>query len=614
MKLFPPPQKAQFDKKKRDLSSASWMILPSDADFALKKRSMEMAKEYSKSFLHKVTVTAGLPSAGETLLVMKRKKSIAPQGYSLTLVEKGPIELAASCDCGFYYGLLTLAQILKTPAATPLFAITDKPDLGERGYMLDISRTKVPTMATLKEMIKSLSRLRYNSIQLYMEHTFAFAEHERVWADFSPMTSEEIMELDAYCHEYFMELVPNLNSFGHLNRFLRFEEYRHLAECDPPFIHISGMPMQGVLAPNDAALKFMEKLYKEFLPNFTSRKINIGCDETVELGKGRSREICEKKGEQKVYLEFLNKLNSLAGKEGFAVEFWGDIIVKSPELIPLLPKGITGLVWGYEPTSPFDKNTEAFKKAGIDFLVCPGASTWGALLGRVRVMVENIRNGVVNCQKNGGRGLLLTDWGDGGHHQYLPISFPGITMAGGISWNVKAKVEEDLSRGIAFAFLPDAPDGEKIGDFLWEIGTVNDDFTERDGNSTPFGNLFAAHPRRKKSQEWCLYNRLKIADVKKAIAHIEKLLVTLRQNPFSCALINAELENNLRLARVALLFIKRAIADKTWDQGAWKDELRHVIACHRDLWLARNRPGGLQESSDNLRKGFDFDPDEWKNK
>ena len=50
--------------------------------------------------------------------------------------------------------------------------------------MLDVSRCKVPTMQTMYELIDLLSDLRYNELQLYIEHTFAFKDHDIVWQDF----------------------------------------------------------------------------------------------------------------------------------------------------------------------------------------------------------------------------------------------------------------------------------------------------------------------------------------------------------------------------------------------------------------------------------------------
>lgn len=71
--------------------------------------------------------------------------------------------------------------------------------------MLDISRNKVPKMKTLYRLLDRLAEWKINQFQLYMEHTFAYSDHREVWADASPMTAEEIRDLDAYCRERFIE-------------------------------------------------------------------------------------------------------------------------------------------------------------------------------------------------------------------------------------------------------------------------------------------------------------------------------------------------------------------------------------------------------------------------
>ena len=99
------------------------------------------------------------------------------------------------------------------------------------GYMLDVSRYRVPTMETVKRQVDILAELGYNHFQLYTEHTFAYPGHEDVWREASPFTPAEIRELDAYCAERGIELVPNQNSFGHLEHWLSHPAYNHLAEA-----------------------------------------------------------------------------------------------------------------------------------------------------------------------------------------------------------------------------------------------------------------------------------------------------------------------------------------------------------------------------------------------
>lgn len=91
------------------------------------------------------------------------------------------------------------------------------------------SRDKVPTMSTLYDLIDQLSDWKINQIQLYIEHTFAYRGHDIVWKDSSPFTGEEILQLDRFCKERFIELVPNQNSFGHMHRWLCHDKYRSLS-------------------------------------------------------------------------------------------------------------------------------------------------------------------------------------------------------------------------------------------------------------------------------------------------------------------------------------------------------------------------------------------------
>ena len=61
-----------------------------------------------------------------------------------------------------------------------------------------------------------MSRYKLNQLQLYVEHTYLFRDFSEMWRDQTPLTAEEIRELDSYCRERHIELVPSLASFGHL--------------------------------------------------------------------------------------------------------------------------------------------------------------------------------------------------------------------------------------------------------------------------------------------------------------------------------------------------------------------------------------------------------------
>lgn len=287
------------------------------------------------------------------------------------------------------------------------------------GYMLDVSRFRVPTMETVKRQVDILAELGYNHFQLYTEHTFAYPQHETVWREASPFTPSEIRELDAYCADRGIELVPNQNSFGHLEHWLRHPEYNHLAEAPQGGTSYGDWvcAQPSSLCPTDPeSVTFVAGLYDELFPCFDSKYVNVGGDETMELldnGKervGRSAAQIRERGAHRVYVDFLNKLHGLVSARGHEMMFWGDIVLQKPEFVKDLPKDLIALDWGYEANHPYARETETLRKAGLRFIVCPGTSTWCSLLGRTDVMMDNIDNAIENGEKNGAMGAMLTDW------------------------------------------------------------------------------------------------------------------------------------------------------------------------------------------------------------
>lgn len=597
MPLFPPPQMMTDRKNRFDYSRCRWLQLPSGAGFELKEAARRAAAVLSERFFTPVEITAGRPGAGSgaCLLRMEKLAALPPEGFRLETTAAGAV-LSAATDAGFHYGLLCFRQLLAEPSRVPGVLIEDAPDFSRRGYMLDVSRCKVPTMESLKKLIDSLSMLRYNELQLYMEHSFAFSADERVWYDTAPLTPSEIMELDRYCRDRFIELVPNLNSFGHLERWLKLEEYRFLAENPEPWYFKDWDTwFRSSLTPGKEAFDFIDRLYAEFLPNFSSGTLNVGCDETLELGHGRSAKLCAERGTHQVYLEYLAELSRLAAKYGCKIQFWGDIILHEPGLIPELPEGVTALAWGYEADHPFREQCAKFHDAKVPFYVCPGTSSWNSLTGRTANMFGNIASAARCGHESGAVGLLLTDWGDGGHHQYWPISWPGIAASGGWSWNAGAELETLIPFAIDFAFNPDG-DGT-LGTFLLDYGRIPDSFAHPGVNCNNFWGILNAPDRRGNR---VLFEQATRQEIRAALRRLAAWRRKIEMHPPKAPrLVLDELDNSSLLTRLALESLAARKGGR-FDRGAWNDSLRHVIGRHRELWLARNRAGGLRESMNVL--------------
>jgi hypothetical protein len=374
--------------------------------------------------------------------------------YSIEITYKG-IKIYTIDKKGLYYAFQTLKQLCRQTDGNkiPCGNIEDWADFKVRGVLYDVSRDRVPKMDTLKMLIDTWAEWKYNQLQLYIEHTFAYSQHKKVWEHASPFTAEEISEINSYCKDRAIELVPNQNSFGHMERWLAHKEYHYLAESPDGFIDPWGKlrEVSSTIAPVvDETVTFLSDLYDELLPNFDSEYLTIGGDEPWELGKGRSKALCEQKGVDRVYLDFLSKLYDLAKSKDKKIQIYGDIIMKYPHLVNELPKDIVLVNWGYEADHPFESECTQIAKADIPFYVCTGTSAWNSIGGRWENTRENIINGAKNGKRFGAEGFIVSEWGDNGHWQQLIAGLPGFLFGGCVAWNSETVPTFDPETYFAF--------------------------------------------------------------------------------------------------------------------------------------------------------------------
>jgi hypothetical protein len=510
---------------------------------------------------------------------------VRPQGYTLT-VEPGGVVALAKDAAGVRNARATWAQIAAQADAdgtVPCVAIVDWPDFPRRGVMLDISRDKVPTNATLKALIDLLAGWKINELQLYMEHTFAYREHREVWEHASPLDAGEIEDLDAYCRERGIELVPNQNSFGHMERWLRHPRYADLAEV--PYTQaqreLGEDPGYRSLCPVDPrSIELIASLYRELLPCFTSGEINVGCDETLDLGKGRSADAVARLGAGRVYLDFLRQIHAQASRHGRTMLFWGDIILNHPELIRALPSDAIALNWGYEADHPFDEEGRKFADAGVAYRVCPGTSSWLSLGGRTDNAIANLRSAAENGLRHGAGGYLVTDWGDFGHWQPLPVSYPGFAYGAAVSWGLEANRDLDLR--------------SFVGATAYDLGNVYRETGVLLKNASALAILLLFPDR---SMTEGRLSELTIEGLERAAAAIPpsddpelKLAASLMHHACRLGIARKRapdhrVESILHGERLVLAY-----------------DLGRIVEDYRELWLQRNRPGGLDDSVGRLER------------
>ncbi len=378
---------------------------------------------------------------GAKLSIMVKGES--GEGYRLS-VRQNAITVEADSDAGAFYGLQTLRQIF-TSDQVPCVDIEDAPDFAYRGFYHDVTRGRVPTLQSLKDLIDQLAYYKYNALQLYVEHAYPFIECEQVTNLLGGLTSDEIKELDDYCADNFIRFTPSLSSFGHMFEILEQDKYKHLRVLkdfvagdnfwDERMSHHTIDPL------NPESIELVKSLINQYSENFTDEYFNICCDETFDLKNYQFEG--EKVEPSKLYVDFVNKIISHVKSIDKKVMMWADILLSHPETIDLLPKDTIFLNWDYRP-QPEEENIIKFKELNRPQIVCPGTWSWNDLCENVNYAESNIKLMAEYGFKHGAIGMLTTNWGDFGNPCSIELASYGMALGGEKSWNANSPVDNEF--------------------------------------------------------------------------------------------------------------------------------------------------------------------------
>ena len=540
-----------------------------------------------------------IPDNPEILEIpVQMEDNLAPEEYILEIQPDG-IRIRAGSDRGAFYAGETLNQIrAQSGNSLPCLEIHDWPDFAARGLMLDISRCKVPTMEALLDLVDWMASIKLNQLQLYIEHTFAFPGHDVVWENASPVTGEEIRSLDAYCSERFIELVPNFNSFGHMERWLMHGPYKHLAECPDGFyspVHRKQFTYGTTLYPDKEAAEFVASLYDSYLPHFRSSQFNIGGDEPWELGRGRSAEAVKELGKGRVYLNFLKEIHRMVTERNHKMMCWADIIMDHPEIIPELPDDMIPVIWGYNASHPFKEHCPLVAKHSAQYYVAPGNNTWNSLTGRLDEAIGNMNNAARNGHQYGAFGYLITTWGDNGNHQPWITILPGILQGACSGWAVEKNENPDLEAYFGKYYFANP----EMGEYLIRMGRIEDCLP------LPYPD----HPSGRSPTHLYLFLEGELLEKYLGEAGSIPSEAALREFITDCSALESEIAScetttdvfaksemliGLTMARLGAR--RAGILLHGWKESAWSDDLQAVRQEYRRVWLLRAREGGLEES------------------
>lgn len=453
MKIIPTPREVLMGEGKLALSAIEAVAVKLGSDQRLIKIASKVRNEIMELTGTVIKLTTALEAPKASLFICHGEEG---EGYSLSISECC-ITVKGDGAAGAYYGAQTLRQIIHEYGDTlPVCTVNDAPDFPERGFYHDVTRGRVPTLEMLKKTADDVAYYKMNQLQLYVEDAYDFVEYDGIMTAENVLTADEIIAIDDYCYDNFIELVPSLATFGHLYNLLQSDKYKHLCEYrdwHPYQIYwMEKMAHHTIDVSQEESIQVVGSMIDQFIPLFRSDRFNICCDETFDLCRDKNSD--KDAGEE--YFKFLMKIINHVKSRGKTVMMWGDIALEQPDKLHYIPEDTIMLNWTYEK-DPKEERIAALANAGLKQIVCPGTSSWNRFIEEIDRSEGNITKLVDYGKKYGAMGVLNTNWGDFGHIAPWNCNLYGMVIGAEKGWNSDGVLTEEFEMA-ASSLLYDSDD------------------------------------------------------------------------------------------------------------------------------------------------------------
>jgi hexosaminidase len=557
---------------------------------------------------------------------------IGEQGYVLDVTPRRVI-VAGKDAPGLFYGVQTLRQlVVGTPGGAAILGVRvrDWPAMLYRGTQVDLARGPVPKLDYLKRIVRTISEFKLNQLYMYMEDSFRLEGQPLVGVLSDTLSREDWRELIAYAQDYHVDIIPAQNSCGHLHKILRFEKYSDLGE----------RPHGHVLAPDPASLVFLQSLYSQMVSVFPAQFYNIGCDETWELGQGKSAAKAQQEGMGQLYIDDLLRVHDLVRSYNKQPIFWGDIALKYPELIKTLPQDLVVATWEYFVHPNYDKWLKPYQDAGIRIIVCPWVGNTNLMMPDYEQAAVNIGRFVGEGKRRGAIGMDNTVWNDDGETLY-GLNWWSIVYGAAASWEQGTPDVSSLDQKFDWAFYRNTD--HRFVEAIKQLSHINETLRQTNLGQVygeDYGgtddDLFWRNPFDKEGQA----DMLRALPVASKVRLMAEDAYTVFSNSASRAKRNADTLPYLKLAALRLdalgmryLFVQEIAQDYANAVAHQNDSDRNIAAdglgqilgtngrmqdlrdyttrlreLYQELWLSENRPTWLP----NILQLYDQQTRQWQ--
>lgn len=302
------------------------------------------------------------------------------------------------------------------------------------GIMLDCSRNAVMTVEHVKCWMRQLALLGYNMVMLYTEDTYQLPGEPYFGYQRGAYTAAELKAIDAYAAKLNIQVVPCIQTLGHLEKILRHGAYG-------PVRDTASVMMVG----EEATYALIEKMVIHWKSVCRTDRIHVGMDETHDLGRGR---YLDKNGYRHgfdLFNEHLDKVVEICRKHGLKPMIWSDMYFRlgctsgdyydkttviPDAVVQKIPAATELVYWDYyhDKQDFYLDWIERHRQLGKEPLMGSGIWTWNKYWYDHRTTVSMAGPCVDACYASKLKELFFTMWGDNGAYCDHDSAFAGMAF------------------------------------------------------------------------------------------------------------------------------------------------------------------------------------------
>ena len=347
------------------------------------------------------------------------------EAYDLSVTANG-VKIRSRSTAGVFYGIQMLRQLVEgsgSAASLPLVEIHDWPSMALRGTMVDISHGPLPTAKEIERQLDFLARWKANQYYIYTEDSIELKGYPLLDPD-GRLTQDEVRQIVAYGRQRHIDVIPNLDLYGHQHDLFRIEQYSELSD----------EPHGTEFDPRNPKVKpLLTDWVNQLADLFPSPFVSIGFDETFQI-EAATHATGAGAAPTALFVKQLTDVASLFQKHGKTVMAYDDIMVKYPQIIPDLPPGLIAVAWYYTSEDPtYNRWLGPLIAHHIPHVVQPGVMSYDNIAPDYTTTFENIDTFLAAGRRSGALGLVNSVWADDAQLLFR-MSLPGFAYGAAAPW------------------------------------------------------------------------------------------------------------------------------------------------------------------------------------